>query len=219
MNTTLLRGSYTNETHWKANILCQGCSSWKDASGAKKALNVSEEPTWFAWADDKPAPKMPVDPLAVFRGHSRRGFFPFVLRDVQQNGFAEAVKASRPSTIQVAQQTGVRAIEAAQKFGAEAIQAVEHAGMEAIQAAVDAGVAAIHAAHEAATAAILAAQQADKSFSNDTPLSSVPETKEIDKAYSKAEQLIHAQASRPNLVLDPKQSAAGARTASKSTSA
>ena len=204
LNTTLLRGSYTNETHWKANILCQGCSSWKDAGGVKTALNASEETTWFAWADDKSAPKMPVDPLAVFRGHTRRGFFPFVLKDAQQNGFAEAVEAARPTTTQVARQMGEQAIEAAQKFGTEVIQAVEHAGMEAIQAAEDAGVAAIQAAHEAATAAILAAQQADRPFSNDTPPSSIPEIKEIDKAYSKAEQVIHAQASQPNLVLGPK---------------
>ncbi|KAI9170920.1 Cellobiose dehydrogenase [Paramyrothecium foliicola] len=93
-NVFRLKGSGVNETHWTANILCQGCSSWMGVNGLR-TLNVQDEVTRFAWAAAHEAPSAPENPSSAFGYHDRRGFFPLNLKSAQQEQFSEAVNAAR----------------------------------------------------------------------------------------------------------------------------
>ncbi|KFA80467.1 hypothetical protein S40288_02042 [Stachybotrys chartarum IBT 40288] len=91
---TVLAGSEANETHWKANILCQGCSSWMEGD-QNIALNTQSQNSPFAWARSSAAPDDTSDPTSYFHYHDRRGYFDLDLRNAQNENFDQAVLNAR----------------------------------------------------------------------------------------------------------------------------
>ena len=87
---TVLPGSGANDTHWKATVLCEGCSTWTK-SGTDVAVDPSATSVPFAWALSEEAPAEPDDPDSSFGVHSATGFFSWSLLDAQTEDFDEVV--------------------------------------------------------------------------------------------------------------------------------
>lgn len=86
--------STTNETHWKATVLCDGCSLFTNNAGAEVALDPAATAVPFGWATAADAPDTPADPESTFGAHSATGYFAFSLLDAQAEGFEEVIGAS-----------------------------------------------------------------------------------------------------------------------------
>jgi len=90
---TALAGSYANETHWKASILCEGCSQFTNPAGNEIVLDPAATAAPFAWASADTAPADPADPASTFGFHSETGYLTFNLAEAQAEGFEEAIIA------------------------------------------------------------------------------------------------------------------------------
>lgn len=82
-------GAPANGTHWKATVLCEGCSKWDN--GVEVALNGSSASVPFAYAVASEAPSSPEDPESSFGKHDVTGGLTLSLKAAQAERFDEVV--------------------------------------------------------------------------------------------------------------------------------